>query len=209
VNHTLKLLYDSTPRLVSRLRYFDLTNDGVGYAYGLSDRGAEEYGGKTLDEHSERTLDHELEISYFHESLENFCDKHGLQLFWQQRRLKQGVNPDAYFSITDPRKDDRNTNHFFLEIERSKIGNYKNGEPSIIRKFKHYYSYYDTPQCEKDWSFKHYRVVAVLPNSDRRENLFRLIPKDLNHRMFWVGTQGNHTADFHTPKGDTFSFSDL
>src|ERR1019366_2811820 len=108
------------------------------YACGLTDKAVKEYGGKTFDEHSERTLDHELEISYFHIALQGLCDGHGLKLLWRQAELKRGVNPDAYFSIANPAKEGKNTNHFFLETERAKVGNYRNGEPSIIRKLRAY-----------------------------------------------------------------------
>lgn len=208
INRTLLLL--DRAGLIHRIKYLDLTNDGVGYACGLSDMGVRySMEGKTFDEHSERTLDHELEISYFHIALQEFCYQQGLELFWRQADLKHGVNPDAYFSLTDPKKEGKNTFHFFLEVERAKIGNYKNGEPSIIRKFKAYYEYYNSPECEKHWGFKTYRVVVTLRNDERRVNLLKSMQDDLKHRMFWIGTEANLTADFHTPKADTFSFSDL
>jgi hypothetical protein len=43
---------------------------------------------KTFDDHSARTLDHELEISHFHMALKRFCEKHDLKLYWQQADLK-------------------------------------------------------------------------------------------------------------------------
>jgi hypothetical protein len=158
------------------LRYLNLENDGIGYACGLTDAGVELCGeGKTFDEHSERTVDHELDVAFFHLALQEVCDEHGYTLRWQQSGLKHGINPDAYFSLTNPRKEDKNTHHFFLEIERAKIGNYKEGEPSIIRKLKRYYDYYNTPGCEDAWGFRTYRVVTVMRNDERRANLLRAI----------------------------------
>ena len=206
INRSLKLLDEAG--FVHRLKYLDLADDGVGYACGLTDKGVAEFGGKTFDEHSERTLDHELEISYFHMALQEFCDHRGLVLRWKQSDLKHGVNPDAYFSITDPTKDSKNTNHFFLEVERAKIGNYKDGEPSIIRKLKGYYEYYNSEDCEKAWGFKTYRLIVVLRNDERRANLLHAMQAELKHRMFWISIEGT-LADFRTPKGDTFSLSDL
>ncbi|MGA2959062.1 MAG: hypothetical protein ABSF48_25505, partial [Thermodesulfobacteriota bacterium] len=78
----------------------------VSHVYGLSDRGIKSFDSlyaayaKTFDDHSARTLDHELEISYFHIALNRFCDKHNLQLHWQQSDLKTAtIHPDAYFAI--------------------------------------------------------------------------------------------------------------
>jgi hypothetical protein len=207
INRSLKLLADA--RLVHRIKYLDLTNDGVGYACGLTDGGVSFAGqGKTLDDHSARTLDHELEISQFHIALRHFCDHHSFELRWQQSDLKHGVNPDAYFSITDPRKESKNTNHFFLEVERAKLGNYKDGEASIIRKLKAYYEYYNSDKCEKHWGFRTYRVIVVLRNNDRRANLLQAMQAELKHRMFWLSVEGV-VHDFRTPKGDTYSLSDL
>jgi hypothetical protein len=39
---------------------------------------------KTFDEHSQRTLDHQLEISFFHIELKKFAAKNNLRLYWQQ-----------------------------------------------------------------------------------------------------------------------------
>jgi hypothetical protein len=207
INRSLKLLAERG--LVRRKKYLDLSNDGVGYACGLTDRGVAEYGGKTFDEHSERTLDHELEISRFHIAIQELCDRHGLQLSWRQSDLKHGVDPDAYFFITDPKRDGKNTNHFFLEFERAKLGNMKDGKYSITRKLEHYYRYYNSSECEERWGFKTYRVVLVMRTTDRRDNLVSAMQSGLNHRMFWVGTKHSLVGDFHTPKGDRFSFLDL
>jgi hypothetical protein len=194
---------------VRRLKYLDLENDGVGFACGLTDKGATGYGGKTFDEHSERTLDHELEISYFHIAIQEHCDRHGLILTWRQADLKHGIDPDAYFSIKDPKKEGKNTNHFFLELERAKLSSMKNGEYSITRKFRHYYNYYNSAECEKRWGFRTYRVLVFMRTLERRDNQVKRMKDGLNHRMFWLGTKDYLLADFHTPKDDTFSFRDL
>jgi hypothetical protein len=208
INRTLKILDDAG--LVRRLRYLNPENDGVGYACGLTDAGVRFCGeGKTFDEHSERTLEHELGISFFHLSLQDLCDERGFTLHWRQADLRHGVNPDAYFALTNPEAADKNTHHFFLEVERAKIGNWKDGEPGIIRKLQRYYDYYNTPGCESDWGFRMYRVVTVLRNDERRTNLLRAMQAELNHRMFWVSVESDRTSDFRTPKGDTFSFADF
>lgn len=212
INRSLKLLAECG--LVHRLKYLDLENDGVGYACGLTDKGVAEYGGKTFDEHSERTLDHELEISHFHIALQKLCDDQALKLLWRQVDLKHGVNPDAYFSLSNPAKEGKNTNHFFLEVERAKVGNYKNGVPSIIRKLRGYYEYYNSNECESAWGFRTYRVLTILRSEERAANLIKSLQDSFNHRMFFVTTEPRYrtaiTAPiFFTPKDSAVSLLDL
>ena len=96
---------------LNRLPYFDLGQQrgGLSYVYGLSDKGAQFARAsldfpfpKTFDEHSARTLDHELEISLFHVALKRLCASRGISLYWKQKDLKCTVNPDALFALTDP-----------------------------------------------------------------------------------------------------------
>jgi hypothetical protein len=162
---------------------------------------------KTFDEHSQRTLDHELEISFFHISLKRFCAKNKLKLYWQQSDLKCTVSPDAMFGITDPAKPEgKNTLYYFLEMERAKIGHYRDGEPSIMRKLGKYYAYYGTDACEKEWSdFRQFRVIVVQRTHERRENLLKQLNKELNHRMFWLTTEPEYKYGiggdiFNTPR---------
>ncbi len=178
--------------------------------YGLSDRAVRDYGGelsKTFDEHSARTLDHELEISYFHMALDELCQKQEWRLYWQQADLKtRTIHPDAYFALTDPGKPDgRNTFHFFLEIERSKVSKYKDGKPSILRKLARYYDLFDTPDCEKDWGFRQFRVIVVQRTEERRRNLCAAFPEEQRHGMFWLTVEPLYRKDvagniFLTPK---------
>lgn len=100
IQTTLSLLYKQG--VASRLPYFDIEMDlpTRSYAYGLTDKSAKEYGGKTFDEHSERTLDHELEISAFHITLLKAFPN--FRIVWHQANIKRGVAPDAYFSIGLP-----------------------------------------------------------------------------------------------------------
>jgi Fe2+ or Zn2+ uptake regulation protein len=190
-----------------RILYLDLSTEGVCHVYGLTDRTVKEYGGKTFDEHAERTLDHELAISYFHIPLENLCQKSGWTLYWQQSDLKtKTIHPDAYFAITDPAKPEgRNTHHFFLEVERSKVSNYRDGEPSIVRKLAKYYNLFDTAQSEKDWGIRQFRVVVVQRTDERRRNLYNALRARYGHRMFWLTTESLYRDNiggniFLTPK---------
>src|SRR5579859_2132879 len=196
VQHTLLLL--DRAGLVNRLKFLDLQTDIAWYAYGLSGQGVKEFGGKALDDHSKRTIDHELEISRFHIASQEFCNTNGLTLYWQQTDLKKkGIHPDAYFKIKDK--------HFFLEIERQRII-VKKGKATIKTKLDRYYDLYDTPECEGEWGFRQFRVVTIHKSDSVREHVLPLLPKN---RMFWCGTCANLLGNFKTPKGDTCSFSDL
>jgi hypothetical protein len=198
VNRTMNLLWRAG--YVHRLPYIDLEqlSGRAPFAYGLTDKGVKEYGGKTFNEHSHRTIDHELAITNFHIELRTFCASHGLELYWQQSALKKGIHPDAYFSITDPKKEGKNTNHFFLEIERAKIGHVVNGVPSIMKKLGHYYETYNTDGCQKDWGFKTFRVIVVLPTVRRLGNLLGALESEYEHRMFWLTS--SQSVDYATPK---------
>jgi hypothetical protein len=200
--------------VVERLPYLDLdrVTGGVHYAWGLTDKGVKFVKplwplAKTFDEHSQRTLDHELEISFFHMALKKFAEKNKLKLYWQQSDLKCTVSPDAMFALTDPAKPEgKNTLYYFLEMERAKIGHYVNGEPSIMRKLGKYYEYYGTEKCEKEWQdFRQFRVIVIQRTHERRENLLRQLNNEYNHRMFWLTTEDyaktNIGGDiFFTPK---------
>jgi hypothetical protein len=180
VRYTLGLLYKEG--LVNRLPYIEMDRDrGVAtFVYGLSDKGVNFVRtiwtqAKTFDEHSQRTLDHELEISFFHIAVTKLCAKHKLKLHWQQSDLKHTISPDAMFAITNFEKPEcRNTLYYFLELERAKIGHYVNGEPSIMRKLAKYHAYYGTDACQKEWTdFRQFRVIVTQRNDERRENLLK------------------------------------
>lgn len=183
------------------------------YVYGLTDKGVRQYGGKSFDEHSARTLDHELEISLFHVALKTYCDRNNIKLYWQQSDLKRGIHPDALFKLI---RDGQQLS-FFLEIEKSKNSKYIDGEPNIIRKLARYSDHYDTDACLNDWGFRKFRVIVVQTNDTRRQNLLQVLREKLNHRMFWLTMEQAYKSDitgpiFQTPKDDshnTYSFLSL
>lgn len=221
VRRTLSILHRDG--LLCRL---DLGHDrGVAsYVYGLSDKGVDHAfangystaATKTLDEHSLRTLDHELEITAFHIALQRFSEASGLAYSWRQANLKHTVHPDAFFTVQDPR-DPCKEFCYFLEIERSKFGNYRDGEPQILRKLGAFYDYFNSTDCEKEWGFRQFRVVVVQRTDARREGLLKALRAKYNHRMFWLTTESAYReniggAIFKTPKDDgsiAFSFLTL
>lgn len=185
----------------------------IPYACGLSDAGLRriadelflprEACGKTFDEHSAGTVHHELGISRFHRALGHYCAERGFRCHWDQRNRNRAIAPDAYFAITDPvRPEGKNALHYFLEIERAKIGNMKNGEPSIIRKLARYYEYFNSDRCEREWqAFRRFRVIIVVRNDQKRRNLLAALSERHAHRMFWLTTEDLVPAD---PGGEIF-----
>ena len=221
VRRTLSILHRDG--FLYRAPHFDAWNEqgGAAYVYGLSAKGVGHAlrsgystpATKTLDEHSLRTLDHELEISAFHIALHRLCAGHGLRYSWRQTDLKHTVHPDAVFYVADPANPGK-AFCYFLEIERSKLGNYRNGEPQILRKLRKYYDYFNSTGCEKEWRFRQYRVVVVQRSDARREGLLAALRQKCSHRMFWLTTEAAYRDDiggaiFMTPKDDApvaFSF---
>jgi hypothetical protein len=140
-----------------------------------------EYGGKTFDEHSVRTLDHELEISYFHMAFAGLTKRQDETFhYWRQTNLKRGIHPDALFKIEVPQGE----HPFFLEIEKGK----KNFD-DLLKKLSRYAEYFDTEDCKKDWGFRKFRVIIVQKNDVRRQNLLKELHDKLPSRTFWLTTE--------------------
>jgi hypothetical protein len=221
VRRTLAILHRDG--FVYRIPHFEAGRDrgGMTYVHGLSDRGVRHAvqdgyatpATKTLDEHSLRTLDHELELSSFHIALHRLCVSRNIRYAWRQTGLKRTVHPDALFHVADPANPGK-AFCYFLEIERAKLGNYRNGEPQILRKLRKYYGYFNSTDCEKEWGFRQYRVIVVQRSDARRDGLLMALQKSCNHRMFWLTTETAYRKDigssiFKTPKDDApvaFSF---
>jgi len=142
-------------------------------AYGLSDSGVDKAfregfatdSTKTIKEHKPSRIEHEMMISRFHLELARLCEEEKWDVRWRQSNLQHGVYPDALFRV--------NGSYFFLEIERAKLGDYKDGEPQLLRKLKAYRDYHDTADCEKDFGFRRFRVVTVMRTAARAANLVR------------------------------------
>jgi hypothetical protein len=211
VNRTVRLLEDEGyvdwRKLASHIRrsgneplIYGLTKKGVELAEEESLTGPAT---KIFKPNSDNLLPHEYEITQFHLALHFLCEKHGWKLYWQQSDLKCGVNPDAMFRIT---KENGERFYFFLEIEKTKPGGWKNGESKIMRNIGKYYAYYDTDKCEKEWAdFRKFRVIITLRNDERRENLLEEIATRYKNRMFWLTTEPAYKQDigaeiFLTPK---------
>jgi len=164
-------------QLVYAFRYYPehQARGAAPYAYGLSDSGVTQAfqdgfatdSTKTFKGHSPRTIEHELMISQFHLELAAFAESRQWDLRWRQTSLKQTVHPDALFAI--------NGKYFFLEIERAKLGNYRDGEPQIVRKLHSYWDYYDSTDCESEFGFRKFRVLTVMRTPERAANLGQIL----------------------------------
>jgi hypothetical protein len=82
------------------------------------------------------------------------------------------INPDAFFGMTDAdRPVDRNTDYFFLEVERSRQHGYKNGESALVRKVQAYEAYARQGRHRESWGIDGFRVLVVVPTIERATNL--------------------------------------
>jgi hypothetical protein len=199
-------------QLVYGIRYApeEHAKGSIPIAYGLSDSGVTKAfadgfatdSTKTIKEHRPSRLEHEIMISRFHLELAKLCESKGWDLRWRQRDLQRGVYPDALLSI--------NGRFFFLEIERAKLGNYKNGEPQILRKLKTYRDHYGSTDCEKNFGFRKFSVITVMRTRERRDNLVTFLKRAGIESGIFLNASEDSIFDFTTPKaGYTPSFDSL
>ena len=153
---------------------------GAGYVYGLSAKGVSHAlrngystsATKTLDEHSVRTLDHELEITEFHIALHRRCSANISGICGGRRtsstpsiRTPSSTSPirqiPARPSAISWRSNARN----------SAITGRRTADPSQAP--ERIYNYFNSTDCEKEWGFRQYRVVVVQRTDARREGLSR------------------------------------
>lgn len=148
-------------------------------------------------EKSPHSLDHEVAITDFHLAVNQFCIASGWTLYWQQNDLKRTVNPDALFALTDPRlPEEDSTTYYFLEIERSRQGNYRSGQSGLVRKLERYAEYHGTEQCLRDWEwFDSFRVIVVVTNETRRTNLLVQLSELLPHPFLWISVEGSNLSE--------------
>lgn len=176
------------------------------HCYRLSRAGMAAIGrGQAAIEKSPASLAHELGITAFHIALATALPPTH-RLYWRQSDLKRSVNPDALFALTDTTKPrESSTLYYFLEVERSRQGHYRGGESGLIAKLRRYTDYRRTERCRRDWQhFSDFRVIVVLANVERRENLLRVLGARLPDRAIWTTAQEDiernvHGAIFYAP----------
>jgi hypothetical protein len=104
---------------------------------------------------SAASVAHELLITDFHLALATSIPP-SYRLYWRQTDLKHTVNPDALLAITDTtRPRDRSTWYYFLEIENSRQGHYREGESGLIAKLRKYVEYRRSDRCRAEWRHFH------------------------------------------------------
>jgi hypothetical protein len=124
---------------------------------------------------SQRTLTHDAAVRDVHLAVEQSCGDHGRELYWQQHRLKRGVNPDALFALTDPsRSSDDSTAYYFLELERWREAGHRHGRSALVLRLHRYANYQGSSECRRDWQrFDEFRVNRT---GIFRERLLRVPP---------------------------------
>jgi len=222
INRTLRLL-EAESLIEWRQRTVHIRKTGsLPVIYGLTKKGvdlAAQEGlvtptTKIFKPNSDTLLPHEYEISQFHLGLKTLCSAQGWKLYWQQYDLKCGVNPDACFAISK----NGAALWYFLEVEKTKPGNFRDGESKIMRNLGKYHAYYDTDRCHKEWAnFRKFRVIVTLRNEERSENLLKELSGKYPHRMFWLTDEERYKRGmgdyiFRTPKDykeRTYGFLDI
>ena len=159
--------------------------------------------GITTPEKSPHTLEHEATITEFHLAVEQVANSNHLELYWQQHNLKRSVNPDALFALIDPRyPEGESTFYYFLEVEKSREGNYHDGESALMRKLERYFGYQGTSDCRRDWIwFDEFRVLILVTNETQQHRLLERLAPRFPLRMFWVASERMNFAElvFRTP----------
>ncbi len=134
------------------------------------------------------SLAHETAITEFHIALAEALSKTKCKLHWIQKDTRKGTNPDAIFGIEDTtRARDKSTHWFFLEMELSRPGNWKEGESQKVRKLKHYDTYRRGGELRKDWPFiGDFRVIFHEETNERMTNLLKKLAGILPYRFIWI-----------------------
>jgi len=170
------------------------------YSYRLSKHGAKEVHGRFAAERSPASLAHDSEITAFHIELLKYPGK----VWWKQHDLKRSVNPDALFGLA--RDAATPASYYFLEIERSRQGHYRDGDSGLVAKLRRYVAYRKSPDCRKEFKhFDDYRVIVVLSNGERQLNLLKKVAGILPFGFIWTTTREDCQRDmfgaiFRTPK---------
>ena len=169
------------------------------YSYRLSKHGAKEVHKKCSAEKSPASLAHDSEITSFHIALRKYPGK----LWWKQDDLKKTIYPDAVFGLA---KDSAApAAYFFLEIEKSRQGHYREGDSGLITKLKRYAAYRKSSACRREFKhFDDFRVIVVVTSAERRDNLLQKLAAVLPHGFIWVTTEPEYKENalgqiFRTP----------
>lgn len=167
------------------------------YCYRLTGKAKALLGKKATNvEKSPASLSHEAEITAFHIALKSIIPADSL--YWRQDHLRRTVNPDALFAV---RKDGKG-HWFFLEVEKSRQGNQRNGKSGLERKCERYDQYRGSEQCRKDYQhFRDFRLVIVFATRERQRNFLAKIAETLPYRWLWTTNETDYRRD---PGGEIY-----
>jgi hypothetical protein len=164
------------------------------YTYRLSKHGAKEVHGRSAAERSPFSLAHDAEITAFHIALKAYPER----LWWKQCDLRKTVNPDAVFGLAPD--SDTPASYFFLEVERSRQGHYRDGESGLIAKLRKYASYRRSAACRREFvHFDDFHVIVVLATAERQKNLLDVLTRVLPARFIWTTTEADYRSDICGP----------
>lgn len=63
------------------------------------------------------------------------------------------------------RPENESTSYYFLEVEKSRQGSYRDGKSGLLRKLERYAEYHGSDRCLKEWGwFDEFRVLIVVKN---------------------------------------------
>jgi hypothetical protein len=154
------------------------------------------------------SLSHDLAISVFHLCLALAARQSGrLELEWRQTdlldhaRSERGerlpVNPDGLLALTDTALPAAaNTQHFFLEVERSRQHSYEAGDSASLRKVLAYQAYGGQGVHRTTWGIENFRVLTILPTAERAANLRdKIAESQLASDRFWFTDFGRYPLD--------------
>jgi hypothetical protein len=154
------------------------------------------------------SLEHDLSITTFHLCLFLATRQSGcLELEWRQNDLldhargdrgeRLPVNPDGLLALTDTAMPAAaNTQHFFVEVERSRQHSYQTGESAFIRKAVAYQAYAAQRIHLQTWEIEDFRVLTILPTAERAANLRdKIVQSKLDADRFWFTDFGRYTLD--------------
>lgn len=170
--------------------------------------------GKAAEEKSPLMLAHEHEITAFHLALDAAL---GAPAWWRQKDLKHAfgtgrerhaVNPDALFFA--------GRFYHFLEVEKTKLGRYRDGESGLLRKCRAYFAYADPasrPYRAKWPEMEGFFVCVTVATEARRRNFLEALRQHCPYSLFLVATEEAYRADilgriWRTPRGEERSLLD-
>lgn len=157
--------------------------------------------GKANDEKGHTILEHENEISDFHLTLNR---KLGESTWWKQTDIRfdfsagyhqMSINPDALLYCE--------RFYFFLEIEKSKQGKYKDGESGLLKKLRCYHALFDrvAQSWRQKWpEMEGFYVLVVVANQIRKRNLIASIREKIGSTaLIWVATENEYRNEILGP----------